>query len=69
MRRKEDTMTEQQVRTIERMGLNPDDNSELIEGFESGEAAVEWFLSAGWPADWDGPTEDDREALEAYVRN
>lgn len=60
-------MTEQQHRLIERLGLDPDDNAELLEGFSSGPEAVSWFLFTGWPKDWEDPTSDDIAALTAYA--
>ena len=61
-------LTESQARIIEKMGLDADDNSEFVEGFESAEAAVNWFLGEGWPFGDDEPVTDaDRDALRAYV--
>jgi hypothetical protein len=64
---KDPTMTESQYRTIESLGLDPGDNTEFLTGFDSPEIAIEWFLGAGRPADWPEATDDERDALAAYV--
>jgi hypothetical protein len=60
-------LTEAQARIIARLGLDPNDNHAFLDGFDDGEAAVKWFLEAGWPLPERPATDDERHALQAYA--